>query len=565
MVYTQGAFEGDCVMGVSVERLYALWGLLALVPMIVLGEVRYRVIVKSCAAFSSFQKEGFYAMRRFMLCIRLRSFCFAFAWCMLVFAYAGISWGTVAVPVQKSGNTVAMVFDISYSMTAPDGPGGVTRLEAASRYARMLLPSLRGNFMCAVIAKGEGVTAVPVTDDSMAVRQVLEHLSPVMMSAPGSSVGKGIKAALRAFPRQMSRYGTVWVFTDGEESDGALQGALADAQSYGVPVVIIGFGSERESEILAGDGKTRVKTALRADRIKKTIAAVKKSRRYGTLPGNAQERDGLLQYVNAADTGSALAVLKSLRNADSGMVQSSFENERIRRHGLFTGLAVAALCLGVVLSEFDLRNVRRKLRAGMAGTGALIVLLCTSCSVRAGDSRRVLESAWAWRQGNYHRATAGFLRTEEHAAGRNDRDMMQYAQYGLAVTYLMQGEEDAAFQRLQNIAPDAPERVLFAALYNSGIIAYHRGNYGDAASFFRQALSLDNTSSDAKLNLELSLEQRALSQAAAQKSNAPQPLQGNNEKASPESSAIFARIREDEQKRWKNQQQALPPSSEADY
>ena len=78
-------------MGVSVERLYALWGLLALVPMIVLGEVRYRVIVKSCAAFSSFQKEGFYAMRRFMLCIRLRSFCFAFAWCMLVFAYAGIS------------------------------------------------------------------------------------------------------------------------------------------------------------------------------------------------------------------------------------------------------------------------------------------------------------------------------------------------------------------------------------------------------------------------------------------------------------------------------------------
>ena len=181
-------------MSISVERSYAFFALLVLPPVLLYVIHRYSVIVKAFGGLL-----GTHSLSRFMHVYKIRTFCFVFCWCMLVCAYAGISWGTVSVPVQRGGNAVVFVFDISHSMEAPDMPGRTTRLSAASQYARMLLPKLKGNAVAVIVTKGDGIQMLPLTEDMVALDNLLANLSPNMSSAVGSSLGKGIKAAIRAF------------------------------------------------------------------------------------------------------------------------------------------------------------------------------------------------------------------------------------------------------------------------------------------------------------------------------------------------------------------------------
>ncbi len=118
-----------------------------------------------------------------------------FSFLFIVLAYLGISWGTYVTPVLKSGNSVAMVFDISYSMLANDGPENVSRLEAASVYAKKMLTRMNDVNISVVAAKGEGIIAIPLTQDYSLIESLLDVISPELMTMPGTSLGKGILKA----------------------------------------------------------------------------------------------------------------------------------------------------------------------------------------------------------------------------------------------------------------------------------------------------------------------------------------------------------------------------------
>ena len=61
----------------------------------------------------------------------------------MIIAFAGPYWGTEVVQVQKTGNAVSFVFDISWSMTAQDvlceDSSYITRLDGAKLLAIYLL------------------------------------------------------------------------------------------------------------------------------------------------------------------------------------------------------------------------------------------------------------------------------------------------------------------------------------------------------------------------------------------------------------------------------------------
>jgi len=500
---------------------------------------------------------------------------------MLVFAYAGFSWGTAVVPVQKGGNAVALVFDISWSMNAADAPGGLTRLRASEQYAAMLLSHLDGDSVSVILTKGDGVVAVPLTQDMETVRLLLQNLSPGMMSAVGTSIGKGIRAAIRAFPQNLSQFKFIWVFTDGDETDGQLSPALSDTVRYGIPVTLIGFGSERESETLAGDGKTPVKTALRSLYMKKIAAnTLKKAALYRNV---VFSKTPAVQYVDATEAGSALKLLHQLQTgtvSDTGFpggqpAASVFEPRPVHRQGLFLGAAVFLFLFGILFTELDLRNIRGQppVAPGTAA-GAATVMVCflcltplmfMSCKADFNDSKVILQSTWAWHQKNYRKAVAGFLQTEENAAAKNDALMQQYALYGLASTYLMQGENGAALRRLESIAPDAPTQIRFASCYDAGIVEYRTGNYTRAADWFRKALLADSTNVDAKINLELSVRQQEGLQVKNNRQNATSIPENKGTASSLAEKEIFNRIRENEQKRWEKQKPEQGGDSAVDY
>ena len=76
------------------------------------------------------------------------------------------------------------------------------------------------------MAKGDGVVAVPLTEDKIMIESLLEVISPNLMTVPGTSLGKGILKAKESFPSSYGAAGRIWVFTDGEETDGQLKTAL---------------------------------------------------------------------------------------------------------------------------------------------------------------------------------------------------------------------------------------------------------------------------------------------------------------------------------------------------
>lgn len=150
MVVAQSLSAGDAVMNISIERPYAFYGLLLLIPTLLYMIIKYYKLVHAFGLNLAVRK-GSVLLTKFKQRYIVQTVLRAISWMMLVLAYAGISWGTNLVPVQKSGNAVSFVFDISYSMEAEDAAGGLSRLESAANYAEVLLSRMEGTSVSVVL------------------------------------------------------------------------------------------------------------------------------------------------------------------------------------------------------------------------------------------------------------------------------------------------------------------------------------------------------------------------------------------------------------------------------
>ena len=549
-------------MNFSIERPWALWGLIFVIPAaLFLVRFYYKTgnalveLYKRRNPLNPAKQINRVKFRYILRCILRLA-----AWVSAVLAFAGISWGTVSMPVQRHGSAVSFVFDISYSMTARDAPSGLTRLEAAGEYARMLMTHLPDSEISTVIAKGDGVIAIPLTEDYEAVYSFISMLSPDLMTSPGTSLGKGIEAALRSFPRTMSQAAVIWLFTDGDETDTALLPALNTALRAGISVVIIGFGSERGTEITAGDGHTVVKTSLRSDKIRDAVDAANKKNQ-GTK-GIKFFKGAYARYVDATEVGSAINVLssvKSVQESDSNFV-ISYEMQTVKRHSLFIGIAIFLFILSFIISEFSPAHMKEVLGFSLVVAGALSF---TSCSASFSDSKKILEATWNWHQKKYNEAVSDFMQVLDSATEAGDQNTVQYALYGLSATYLMQNEKDASLSRMMEISDDASDSIKFNVYYNSGIIAQRDGNYTAAVECFKNALLINPSDVNAKINLELSTHnevQRAREGEQEMISASESPA----DFASAEQT-VFNRIRENDENHWKGTKTEQRGSSVLDY
>ncbi len=483
-----------------------------------------------------------------MICFKYKKILFVrsafltLAFIFLLLARAGLTWGTYLVPVQKSGHSVAMVFDISNSMLAKDCPGNTSRLEASALYAKKLLANMEETPVSVVIAKGDGIAAIPLTDDSAMVESLLEVMSPDLMTVPGTSIGKGILKAKDTFNTNFSSAGRIWVFTDGEETDGQLVSALLDCQKSGIPVTLIGFGSENESPVLTGDGKTQVMTALRRDRLEKAISEAGSRFRFFNNHNN-------LMYINSLDKGSALQLLAQLNFGSTENLITSYEVKPVPRYKLFISLAVIFLILSYTATEFNFVRFfgSKGLKASAAALIAISSLFLGSCS---SDTSNILKGTISYQQKKYRHSVSCFMEAAENASADQNRTNQSYALYDLGTAYIMLGEDAAALEQFKSIADDAPDTVRYSAFYNAGVLAWRNSDFEEARDYFRKALEIDSSKIDAKINFELSLQQSE----AKGKQNQSNQIQASPEEASAQNleKAVFQHIKENDQKQWKN-------------
>lgn len=538
----------------SCERPYVLFALLLIIPIILITFTKNRK--NSVAVEKNFSVQGFNTRKKRLFkygkMTRIKSALFILAWAMLILSYSKISWGTDLVPVQKNGSAVSFVFDISNSMLANDGPRGISRLRAASIYAKKMIGKMQGIPVSVVLAKGDGVTAIPITEDYPMIESLLDVMSPSLMTAPGSSLGKGILKAKESFPTNYANAGRIWVFTDGEETDNHLKNALIECLKSGVPVTIIGFGSETETDILAGDGKTYVKSALRAQKIRETIEGAVKNLSF--FKNQIQ-----VNYIDSLEKGSAVELLSQISKNDVQTI--SYEEKPVPRYKFFLILAVILFAAGFVITEFDVSRFIPEVQHV-----ACIVLVLGAFTMLSGcssDTTKILKGSYAFNQKQYSHAVSCYLDVATNAQEQGNSVIYNYSLFDLGTAYSKLEENEAAMEKYAQISENAPDSVRYAAFYNAGIIAHKSGHFEEATNYFRKALEIDSSSIEAKINMELSIQQ---AEVEVQQSKA-QAIPATDEKSdNPElENAVFETIKENDKKKWKSNDSTPEQNLSGDY
>lgn len=538
----------------SCERPYALIGILILIPILLFlfFHKKEADITVDAELAAHNRKSGKRRLFDYSRLSKVKILLFGLAWCMLVLAYSKIYWGTNLVPVQKNGTSVCFVFDISNSMLANDGPQNMTRLKAATVYAKKLMEKMDSTPISVVLAKGDGIIAIPITEDYVMIDTLLEVMSPSLMTAPGTSLGKGILKARDSFPANYSNAGRIWVFTDGEETDSYLKNSLLECVKSGIPVSIVGFGQETEIEITAGDGKTKVKSALRSNKVRETIEAVQKNMSF-------YKNQTQLLYINSLERGSALTLLSQLKYSDNQIV--SYEAKPIPRYKFFLAIGILLFAAGFIITEFDLTKLFPDLKK--ASTMALLfttLLLFVSCS---SDTVKVLEGAYSCNQKQYSHAISLFYNVSESAAQENNREVLDFALYDLGTVYSLLDENQAALEKYNQVDINSNERVVFAAYYNAGVIYHKKGEYDKAIEYFKKALQIDSTNLEAKINLELSIQQADVE--VNNKQSDVIPAQEEQSSSQDMEKSVFQRIKENDQKQWKSSEPNQDQNLAGDY
>jgi len=156
-------------------------------------------------------------------------------------ALARPRWGKTMETAQRRGADVVLVLDTSASMRAADV--SPSRFVLARQAAQSLLSRLGSDRAALISCEGEAQALVPLTLDAAAVGLFLDAMEPGMGAKPGTSLASGLAAAAELFPAGSSGGKNAVVFSDGEDLEGGVDGAIARAKAEGITVHTVFVGA----------------------------------------------------------------------------------------------------------------------------------------------------------------------------------------------------------------------------------------------------------------------------------------------------------------------------------
>lgn len=186
-----------------------------------------------------------------------------------------------------------------------------------------------------------------------------------------------------------------------------------------------------------------------------------------------------------------------------------------------------------------------------------ITLVTSGCSLELQSAFAHIKGYLAWKRTDWTSAVLYFYEAEDTAEKLPHKTFIYYTDFALASTYLMQGEEYAATEKLQNIPETAPERVRAYCFYQQGIIAFRSNNYAEAAALFRKSLELAENDMEAKINYELS---KKLADRRQEIQHQALHIPTEGLEPDPADSIIFDIIRKRERTEWAQLQHESEPA-----
>jgi Ca-activated chloride channel family protein len=170
-----------------------------------------------------------------------------------ILALARPQWGTRLETVRRRGVDIFAALDTSYSMNAEDV--APSRLAKAKSEIRTLLENLRGDRIGLVCFAGTAIVECPLTLDYGAAALFLDTASTEIIPDPGTSLAAAIRTATEGFVAKEKKYKVLVLFTDGEDLEGQVDSAIAQAREANVIIYTIGVGSPQGMPIPVRDPK----------------------------------------------------------------------------------------------------------------------------------------------------------------------------------------------------------------------------------------------------------------------------------------------------------------------
>jgi Ca-activated chloride channel family protein len=170
-----------------------------------------------------------------------------------VLAAARPQWGTRLDTVRRHGVDIIAGLDTSYSMGTEDiAPN---RLEKAKGEIRRLVEKAQEDRVGLVSFSGAAIVQCPLTLDHGAVSLFLDVANTGMIPEPGTSLAAAIETATSAFIARETKYKVLVLFTDGEDLQGQVDKAVAEAKEAGVVIHTVGIGTSQGMPIPIRDSK----------------------------------------------------------------------------------------------------------------------------------------------------------------------------------------------------------------------------------------------------------------------------------------------------------------------
>lgn len=182
-----------------------------------------------------------------------RGILFAIAWTLAALAAAGPYWSRLTAPAETRGADIAVVVDISPSMSVADlAP---TRLDRVKHELRDFVALLRGDRLGLVVFSGNAYPVLPLTTDRDAFLQFLDLLDPGLTQKPGSHLARAMEIATRMLDASPRGSRAVLLVSDGEFHDAEAAAAAAQLRALDIPLYTVGAATESGGPVPDAGGR----------------------------------------------------------------------------------------------------------------------------------------------------------------------------------------------------------------------------------------------------------------------------------------------------------------------
>ena len=402
---------------------------------------------------------------------------FAFA----ILALARPQWGEEKKRIQRKGVDVIIMMDTSLSMLAEDIKP--SRFQKAKLEIRTLVRNFNGDRVGMVAFAGSSFLQSPLTLDYAAFYLFLDAIDVGYIPDPGTSLDRALRRAANSFPESDTKHKAVILFTDGEDHEGGLEGALKEVAEKGVRVYPIGLGSEEGEPIPLKDDKGR-RMGYKKDRSGQVV--ITRLNRE-VLEQIAKATGGIYLPATPGEQEIDL-ILKHMETLGERTFKERMIADKEDHFQLFLSLALIFLVLETLVSTVG--------KPPPAAVALLAVFILFSGFMESPRDLNEKGNA-LFQEKKYESALEQYRKAQVKEP--DDPAVL----YNLAsALYQVQDYQEAKNTLEKAVKHIEDKQLKQKALYNYGNTLYRLGDFEKSIEAYKGALELNPEDEDAKYNLE---------------------------------------------------------------